>query len=63
MANSTWASSRKTSAMAKANSSGAMGVSTKVVGTVESKVELDTTLTSTELGKREPGLTENVNAG
>ncbi len=48
MANSTWASSKKTSAMARANSSGAMGVNTRAAGIVESKVELDTTLTSTE---------------
>ncbi len=48
MANSTKASLKRTSVMVMVNSSGEMGVNTRVVGTVENRAVSDTTSISTK---------------
>ena len=63
MESNTLDSSRKTSAMARADSSGKMAVSTTVVGNRVSNAALDYILISKALAERAVGSTAEGNAG
>ena len=63
MASNIRGNSKKISVMAKADSSGVMGESTRVAGIVASKVASATTLTNTESNGRDTGSMADASAG